>query len=235
MATFVLVHGAWSGSAGYNEITRKLRAKGHDVYAPSLTGLGDRVHLLDSSIDLSLHIKDITTVFDYEGLKDVVLVGHSYGGMVITGVSSVCADRIRSLVYLDAFLPDNGQSLFDLQPKEGRENFVNMQRDTPGLVPPRFGPPPENANQPAPPPRLLGFHPLLTLTEPVKLDGSEKRIKNRTYILANKPPAPFQRFYDKVKAMNDPAWKLATLATGHVVMVEDPDGLTALLLAELSR
>ncbi|MFZ1992358.1 MAG: alpha/beta hydrolase, partial [Alphaproteobacteria bacterium] len=112
MANFVLVHGAWGGSAGYNRVSKILRAKGHDVYAPSLTGLGDRAHLLNPDIDLSLHIKDIATVIEYEGIKEFVLVGHSYGGMVVTGVSALYGARIKSLVYLDAFLPDDGQSLF---------------------------------------------------------------------------------------------------------------------------
>jgi pimeloyl-ACP methyl ester carboxylesterase len=233
MATFVLVHGAWGGSAGYNAVAKLLRAKAHDVYSPSNTGMGDRSHLLNPSIDLSLHIRDITTVFDYERLSDVILVGHSYGGMVITGVSAQRADRIRSLVYLDAFLPDDGQSLFDLQPADGRENTIKMQRDTPGLVPPRMMPEPVNETGP---PMIRGPHPLLTLTEPVKLDGSEKQIKHRTYVLANKlSPAPFQRFYDKVKALNDPSWKLMTMPTGHGIQREDPQGTAALLLAELER
>ncbi len=152
--------------------------------------------------------------------------------MGVTGASSRWADRVRSLVYLDAFLPDNGQSLFDLQVPEGRENFLAMQRDTPGLVPPRFaqgpGADPEFA-------RTVGPHPLLTLTEPVKLSGAEKQIKHRTYILASNPPAPFQRFYDKLKALNDPSWKLATIPTGHAVQVEDPKGTAELFLAELAR
>jgi pimeloyl-ACP methyl ester carboxylesterase len=230
MANFVLVHGAWGGSAGYNAVTKLLRAKGHDVYAPSLTGLGDRSHLLHPSIDLSLHIKDIATVIDYEKLGEFVLVGHSYGGMVVTGVSALYGARIRSLVYLDAFLPDDGQSLFDLQPKEGRDNFINQQRDTPGLVPPFF------AQGNAALARTVGPHPLLTLTEPVKLTGEEKKIKNRTYVLAaGQSPAPFQRFYDKIKAMNDPSWKLVTMPTGHAVQMEDPQGTAKLLIEELDR
>lgn len=230
MANFVLVHGAWGGSAGYNRVAKILRAKGHDVFSPSLTGLGDRAHLLHPKIDLSLHIKDIATVIDYEGMGEFVLVGHSYGGMVVTGVSALYGARIKSLVYLDAFLPDDGQSLFDLQPKEGRENFISVQRDTPGLVPPRF------AQNNSAAPRVLGPHPLLTLMEPVKLTGEEKKIRNRTYVLATQQsPAPFQRFFDKVKAMNDPSWKLMTMPTGHGIQMEDPEGTAALLIAELDR
>ncbi len=231
MANFVLVHGAWGGSAGYNPVAKLLRAKGHDVFAPSLTGLGDRAHLLHPAIDLSLHIKDIGSVIDYEKLDEFVLVGHSYGGMVVTGVSALYGARIKSLVYLDAFLPGDGQGLFDLQPKEGRENFFKMQRDTPGLVPPTFA-----QNNPAMA-RVLGPHPLLTLIEPVKLTGEGKKIKNKTYVLATGGPGPagFQRFYDKVKALNDPSWRLLTMPTGHGIQLEDPEGTAKLLLEELDR
>jgi pimeloyl-ACP methyl ester carboxylesterase len=226
MATFVLVHGAWSGGWGYSEVARRLRAHGHDVYTPTNTGLGERVHLAHPGIDLTCHIKDITNVFDYERLSDVILVGHSYGGMVITGVSSVCADKIRTLVYLDAFLPENGQSLADIAGHDGAKFYIDGQRDSPGMVRP-----PSGGTDPA---RPLNPHPLLTLIEPVKLSGAEKQIKNRTYILADKiKPAGFQRFYDKVKGA--PGWKAVTIATGHVVMMEDPEGLTKILLEEVDR
>ena len=135
MATFVLVHGAWSGSWGYTKVARLLRAQGHEVWAPSLTGLGEREHLLHPGITLTTHIKDVANVFDFEDLKDVILVGHSYGGVVITGVSSRCADRIRTLVYLDAFLPANGQCLLDITAEQGRAAFLESQKKTPGLIP----------------------------------------------------------------------------------------------------
>ena len=229
MATFVLVHGAWVGSAGYNPVAKLLRAAGHDVHTPSLTGLGERTHLLTPAIDLSLHIKDVAAVIDYQKIDEFVLVGHSYGGMVVTGVSSLYGARIKSLVYLDAHLPDNGQALADLLPREQRADIVDLQRDTPGLVPPLMGP-----GDGRPRPRAL--HPLLTLIEPVRLSGEEKKIRNRTYVLATgENPPPFQRFYDKAKASNDPSWRLLTRPTGHGVHVEDPEGTAHLLLEELDR
>jgi pimeloyl-ACP methyl ester carboxylesterase len=230
LATFVLVHGAWSGSWGYTKVARMLRAKGHEVWTPCLTGLGERSHLSDPGITLSVHIQDVVNVFEYEELTDVILVGHSYGGMVVTGVSGRCADRIRSLVYLDAFLPENGQSCWDVAGEHGRKFYIDNQRNTPGLVSPMGA----TANPEGEPPtrarRRPDLHPLLTLTEPVSLDGSEQQIRNRTYILAAKGPG-FQRFYDKVK--DDPAWKAKTIDTGHVVMMEDPEGLVRLLLEEV--
>ncbi len=114
MAIFVLVHGAWHGGWCWQRVARLLRAAGHDVYTPTLTGLGERAHLLSPAIGLDTHIKDILGVLFYEDLRDVVLVGHSYAGMVITGVAEQTAKRLRHLVYLDAFVPWEGQSLLDL-------------------------------------------------------------------------------------------------------------------------
>jgi pimeloyl-ACP methyl ester carboxylesterase len=114
MATFVLVHGGGHGGWCYQRVARRLRAEGHDVHTPSMTGLAERSHLLHTGIDLDHHVRDIVEVLHYEDLRDVVLVGHSYGGMVITGVADRAADRIGKLVYLDAANPVNGQSLLDV-------------------------------------------------------------------------------------------------------------------------
>jgi pimeloyl-ACP methyl ester carboxylesterase len=111
--TIVLVHGAWHGGWCWKKVTSQLRADGFEVFAPTLTGLGERVHLLNYDINLDTHIQDITAVLEYEDLKNVILVGHSYGGMVITGVAEKAKDRISQLVYLDAFLPENGKALAD--------------------------------------------------------------------------------------------------------------------------
>jgi pimeloyl-ACP methyl ester carboxylesterase len=110
----VLVHGGGHGGWCYAKVARLLRAAGHDVYAPSLTGLSDRSHLLGAHVDLHLHITDVVELLRYEDLTDVVLVGHSYGGMVITGIADRAADRVGKLVYLDAANPVNGQSLRDV-------------------------------------------------------------------------------------------------------------------------
>lgn len=114
MATFVLVHGGAHGGWCYQRVARILRAHGHDVYAPTLTGLGERSHLLRPGIDLDTHIEDVAAVLHYEDLRRVILTGHSYGGMVITGVADRAVDRVGRLVYLDAANPRNGQSLVDV-------------------------------------------------------------------------------------------------------------------------
>ncbi len=114
MADYVLIHGGGHGGWCYGRVGRLLRAAGHAVYAPSLSGLADRSHQLNRDIDLDTHITDIVNLLFYENLRDVILVGHSYGGMVITGIAGRAADRIGKLVYLDAANPTNGQSLLDV-------------------------------------------------------------------------------------------------------------------------
>src|SRR4029453_15904499 len=114
MAIYVLVHGGGHGGWCYQPVARLLRAAGHDVYTPTLTGLGERAHLVGPHVDLDLHIQDVVALLRYEDLHDVILVGHSYGGMVITGIADRAADRIGRLVYLDAANPVNGQSLIDV-------------------------------------------------------------------------------------------------------------------------
>jgi pimeloyl-ACP methyl ester carboxylesterase len=114
MATYVLVHGGGHGGWCYQRVARLLRGAGHDVYTPTLTGLGERSHLRSANVDLDLHVRDVVAMLHYEDLRDVILVGHSYGGMVITGVADRSADRIGRIVYLDAATPINGQSLVDV-------------------------------------------------------------------------------------------------------------------------
>ena len=230
MATFVLVHGAWTGGWGYKKTARLMRAEGHEVYVVTLTGLGERSHLSHPGITLSTHIQDVVNVFEYEDIQDAILVGHSYGGMVITGASARVAARIRTLVYLDAFLPADGQALWDIAGENGQQFYIDGQRSTPGMVSPAGLPGmPADADSAAVGRRKLDLHPLLTLTEPVRLDGSERSIKRRTYILATRQPG-FQRFYDQVKA--GPTWTTKTIDTGHIVMMDDPEGLARLLLEE---
>src|SRR5919202_1722005 len=126
--TFVLVHGAWHGGWCCRRLIPLLRDAGHEVYAPTLTGLGERSHLLSPAIDLETHVRDVTGVLEYEELTGVVLVGHSYGGMVITGVAEDAAPRLAHLVYLDAFLPRDGECLMDLFSSRAREATLQRVR-----------------------------------------------------------------------------------------------------------
>jgi pimeloyl-ACP methyl ester carboxylesterase len=111
MSTFVLVHGAWSGAHGFRHVRKILQSQGHEVFTPSLTGLGERVHLSHAMVNLTTHVRDVVNHVLYEDLQDIVLLGFSYGGMVVTGAIEHLSDRIRHLVYLDAFVPSNGESV----------------------------------------------------------------------------------------------------------------------------
>ena len=119
MATYLICHGAWSAGWAWKKVRPLLRAAGHEVFTPSYTGLGERAHLAHAMVDLETHIIDILAVIRCEGLTDITLVGHSYGGMVATGVADRAPDHIAHLVYLDAFVPRNGQSLNDLVGRDG--------------------------------------------------------------------------------------------------------------------
>src|SRR5271165_1348491 len=111
MSTFVLVHGAWSGSHGFRHVRKLLRDNGHEVFTPSLTGIGERAHLTSPQVNLSTHIRDVTNHLQYEDLQDIVLLGFSYGGFVITGSLEHISNRVKHLVFLDAFVPDNGETV----------------------------------------------------------------------------------------------------------------------------
>ncbi len=135
--TFVLVHGAWHGGWCYRRVAAPLRARGHEVYTPTLTGLGERSHLLDEEVNLSTHITDIVNLLRWEELSDVVLCGHSYAGMVITGVAGRVPERVRSVVYLDAYLPEDGQNLFDMMPAVHLKGFQEVASKTGNIsIPP---------------------------------------------------------------------------------------------------
>lgn len=124
MATYVLVHGGGHGGWCYRKVARLLREAGHDVFTPTLTGLAERSHLLSPEIDLETHITDVVSLLAYEDLEDIILVGHSYGGMVITGVADRAADRIKELVYLDAAHPRDGESLLTVSPQQMEPTYA---------------------------------------------------------------------------------------------------------------
>lgn len=233
MATFVLVHGAWHGGWCWKRVARLLRGSGHDVYTPTLTGLGERAHLMDRSIDLDTHIADVVGLLRWEELKDVVLCGHSYGGMVISGVVEKAEDRIRSLVYLDAFVPQDGQALLDLvrpEMAEGMRADARQNGDGYKLTPRRAE---AFSVNPADRPWVDAMcvkHPLGTLQQRVTLTGARERVPRRTFILATEyRPSPFAQFAEKLAS--DPAWRVSSIACGHDVMVDKPQELADALAA----
>jgi pimeloyl-ACP methyl ester carboxylesterase len=240
MATFVLVHGAWHGGWCYRDTAKALRAAGHTVFTPTHTGVGERAHQAAENITLETHIRDVCGCIEAEELNDVILCGHSYGGMVITGVADRLAGRIKSLVYLDAFVPENGDSLIGLinkaLPPEVAAVFVGSFRGTAlegrsGLMQPI---PAEmfniaQANR-AWVDRRCVAQALATFELPALLSGDVNKVKQRLYILADGwDPSPFRHFAAKLEGQ--PGWRVTKLACSHDVMVDMPQELARELMA----
>jgi pimeloyl-ACP methyl ester carboxylesterase len=231
MATFVLVHGAWSGGWCYAKVAALLRARGHTVFTPTLTGQGERAHLLNGAINLSTHLADVLGVFHYERLSEVVLAGHSYGGMVVTGVADRVADKAKALAYLDAFVPEDGQSLFDINIPANTQRFLAQAGANGGLaVPPPaaaayFGVNPTDA---ATVDALATPFPLGCFSEKVKLSGVYRTIAKHLYLHGTVLPreSPFRPFYERAVAQG---WSTHALACGHHVMLDMPEETAALL------
>jgi pimeloyl-ACP methyl ester carboxylesterase len=227
--SFVLVHGAWHGGWCWERVLPLLRAAGHDVHAPTLTGLGEHAPPASPKIDLETHIADIVNVLEMENLANVVLVGHSYGGMVIAGVADRVAARMKQLVYLDAFVPDHGKCVLDHWSAEGRADME--KRAASGFIPPTplpaFGvTKPEDLAWAEP---RLRPQPFGTWTQPVTLRHGETKLP-RAYIRCTAPPRPvFEQFTRKLRA--DPNWTYREIAAGHDCMIADPAGTAELLLA----
>ena len=230
MTTYVLVHGAWGGGWKYARVAERLRSRGHTVFTPTLTGQGERSHLLSGAINLTTHLTDILNVIRYEDLSDVVLAGHSYGGMVITGVADKIPEKIAALVYLDAFVPDDGQSLFDLNIPKNTQMFM----DRAGAAGGSFVPPPSaaffgvNDKDAARVDALAAPHPIATMIEKLNLSGAYRNVKKRIYVHGTVLPreSPFKPFYERAVAEG---WEAHALPCGHDVMLDLPDHVTEIL------
>ena len=195
-SVFVIVHGAWGGSWGFRQVDSLMTEEGCIVYRPSLTGLGERVHLASSETSLTTHIKDVVNTVLFENLYNIILVGHSYGGMVITGVADSIPERIRKLVYLDAMVPDDGESVMKIMDPDG----VGLARRISGdfLLPARV--------EPDQKPPMSVPHPLKTFTEPISLKNEKRKNIPVTYILTVEPGK---------KATEDAFAKFAARAEKH--------------------
>jgi pimeloyl-ACP methyl ester carboxylesterase len=234
MATFVIVHGAWSGPHAWRWVRPLLREAGHDVFTPALTGLGERAHLATPTTDLDTHVEDVLAVLHYEDLRDVVLVGHSYGGMVITGVADRAGDRLAQLVYLDADVPLDGECELDLVPAEERREYEEAARSRGEgwRVPPPFPdvlPPGTDPTVAWAVARMVP-HPLRTLTQPLRLPGGQPAAASRTYIQCSEGKDGTEQppYVSRVAA--DPAWRFVELRASHVAHVMAPDKVAGTLL-----
>ena len=228
--TFVLVHGAWQGGWCWQRVADRLRGNGHKVFTPTLTGLGERSHLLRQGIDIGTHITDVVNVMKWEQLTDIVLCGHSYGGFVISGVAELMAPAIRSIVFLDAFLPNDGDTIRNLTSSAVQDAIgAALQSGALGM-PPRpaefFG---VNAADREWVDSLCVPQPVGTFTDKIALTGARDKIARKTYIRAKNYANPgFDRAVTAVKS--DPSWRLHEAPSGHDVMVDAPERLTELLL-----
>ena len=220
MATFVLVHGGFTGGWIWKSVRAYLESEKHRVYTPTLTGLGERAHLISPILDLETHIQDIQNVLDYEDLNNVVLVGTSYSGMVITGVADRMAPRIHHLIYVDAFVPKHGESVFDLVTPSLRSQFIaqaNTQGDGWRVSPLSDGDP-----------RRLA-QPIKTLQQPIYLSGSDQGTISRTFIRCTDPRSPSIDSSEE-RVREDPAWQYLELETSGLAASQAPKRLSEMLV-----
>lgn len=211
-STFILVHGAWSGGWSLRALADRLTTRGHTVYRPTLTGLGERSHLAHADVDINTHIADIVNIIRWEELKSVVLVAHSYGGTVISGVpEKVAPGIIRSIVFIDASYPADGESHFD---HTGRTEFPEDEL----MAVPGGGVDADGKPWPGPP---RTAQPLATFTQPLKLTGARERIAKKTFIAGSESIVRDRPAIITIK--NDPTWRYVELPSGHNVPQALPD------------
>jgi pimeloyl-ACP methyl ester carboxylesterase len=223
MATFVIIHGAWTGGWSWVRVLDRLHAKGHHAYVPTLTGNAERSHLARRSVNLKTHIKDIVNEIMWKDLQDIVLVAHSYGGIVAGGVCEEVGERITSLVFLEAFVPKNGRSFAD--------DMAGYELKGPMVPPPPSSPGDylreedrkwvdEKATA-----QCIG-----TMTQKLKISGAFQRVGKKTYIVA---PKSFGEAPKQLR--DDPSWTIREIAGGHDAPIDAPDELTELLEAAIPR
>jgi pimeloyl-ACP methyl ester carboxylesterase len=231
MAIFLVCHGAWSGGWAWKRVRHLLGAAGHEVYTPTYSGLGERAHVVMPSTDLETHIQDILDVLTYEDLHEVVLVGHSYGGMVATGVADRAPERIARLIYIDAFVPRNGQCLFDLLPsamRAERQESVDA-RGAGWLVPPPASPPDTSSEDAAWSAARRRWQPLATFTQPLRLIHADPDVA-RAYIYCSRigPDDRFAPF--AARARTEAGWTYLELDASHSPNITAPEALARLLV-----
>jgi pimeloyl-ACP methyl ester carboxylesterase len=229
---FILVHGGFHGGWCYSRVADILRECGHRVYTPTLTGLGERCHLAHVGVTCSMHIEDILNIIKWEQLGDVILCGHSYGGVVISAVADRIASRVDALVYLDAAIPENGKSTLELLSPEEQAALQAMTEDRGGCrVLPPFPAASFNVNSAdrALVDRLCTPQPFATLCERLELNGAYLNVRKKTYVRATNwggthPLGSYLRVKD------DRSWSVIELPCGHDIMLDAPQRLAKILL-----
>ncbi len=232
----VLVHGAWSGAWSFRDCARDLRARGYDVYAPTLTGLAERNHIAPEHVTLESHIRDIAGLMEYEDLENVLIVGHSYGGMVITGAADRQIGRIAGMIYLDAFLPQSNQSLWDIAgPEASQAQWQSAQDNDGGKSVPRPFIPTQNAPEAEKWINMFTPHPVGCMSEKfVSVRTPEQRDwPRRHYVLCTRYKGSiFHVIAQQVRAAGD--WEYSEFDALHDVVRSHPQ-MTADRIDEIAR
>ena len=216
VATYILVPGGWHGGWYFRGFADALEAHGHRAYALTLTGLGERQHLLRTEVNLDTHVHDVVELLEMETLSEVILLGHSYAGMVLSGILDLVPDRIAAAIYVDAFVPGDGQSCFGLANDLHRKLFLNTKDGFSVL----------------PPPRLVDArvtpHPLATLLQPLHLEKPPPQVRRGFVYLSGWPETPFAPTYERLRS--SPDWRTYDLPVGHNVIAAAFDELLEITL-----
>lgn len=227
----VIVHGAWGGGWDWKETASILESRGYEVYRPTLTGLGERRHLLSPEIDLATHIADVVNVLRFEQLDDVILIGHSYGGMVITGVAEAVPERLAQLVYFDAFLPFDGECVLAVGRAEDPNELCTAAAAA-GMLPEATeagGIPPGWVASGTPPPTDVP-HPIGTFIEPIELAGEPGNGVPAGYIITRETAGGPDDFNVTAKRAADLGFPVVEYIGNHVPYREDPEGVARLFV-----
>ncbi|MDG4668786.1 alpha/beta fold hydrolase [Mycobacterium sp. 236(2023)] len=220
MSTYVLIPGMCHGAWCFDDLATSLRAAGHHVLAITLTGVAERSHLMPGAVNLDTHIADVLAAIDNDDKAgdDLILVGHSYGGAVITGVADRIADRVDSLIFLDAVVLRDGEACWDVVNDEERAWYVKVDETGFGVPPMPFFDSRATA------------HPLATVLQPLRLTGDLNRFRRRVFVYALDWPgkSPLQASYDRVR--DDPGWICHELDGKHNLMRDNPEDLLRILL-----
>jgi len=228
MATFLVCHGAWSAGWAWKKMHPLMAAAGHRLVSPTYTGLGEREHLANPSIDLETHVQDILNVIRYEDLRDIALIGHSYGGMVASGVADRAREAIAQLIYLDAFVPGDGQCLLDFLAESERRRMLGLAKSGDGWrVPP-------NPTPPDTPPADVEWlserrvhHPIKCFEMKLKLHGELTLPRSYIYATRAAPLDTFGQFARRAKT--EPGWRYYEIDASHSPHVTAPEALMTVL------
>jgi pimeloyl-ACP methyl ester carboxylesterase len=233
LAIIVLAHGAWSAAWAWKKVRPLMAAAGHEFFAPTYTGLGERAHLARPENDLETHIQDVVGVIKFEDLRNVVLIGHSYGGMVATGVADRARERVAQIIYLDAFVPEDGQTLIDFLPQPEQRRLLDSVKAGDGWrVAPNPIPPDTSANDSAWIARLRMPQSVRCFEQPIRLQA--KLTLPRTYIRCMRyaDRSPFGQFAIRAKREG---WPCHELDASHSPNVTAPEALMEMLERSLLK